>query len=317
VKAMIYEKATRDAYGTALLELGGKNPDVVVLDSDLARSTKTEWFKNQYPDRFFNIGIAEANMVGIAAGMSIMGKIPYVTTYAIFIGRAYDQIRQAVSYARTNVKIVATHAGLSPGYDGGSHQGLEDLALMRVLPDMTILSPVDYNEAKNAVIAASDVEGPIYIRLGKEKTPCFTEPQKTFQIGKAYSLMRGQHVAVFATGVITYEAVKAARYLREQNIHVEVVSVPTIKPLDEEYIVRIANQCGCVVTVEEHNHIGGLYGAISECLSHHCPLPMVAVGMKDQYGETGAWRELLEKYSLTEKGITEAVHLAMQYKQAR
>ena len=308
------EKPTRDGYGHALLELAAMNDAVVVLESDLARSTRTEWFLAEHPDRFYNMGIAEANMIGVAAGMAEAGLIPFATTYAIFIGRAYDQIRQAVSYGMANVKIVATHSGLSASHDGGSHEGIEDMALMRVLPGMTVLSPADYDQTKAAVVAAAAWRGPVYVRLGKFPVPCFTEPGRPFTIGRADLLVDGDDVAIVATGPMVYEALKAAEGLREAGVSAGVVNVATIKPLDADLLVTVARRCGCVVTAEEHSRIGGLFSAVAELLARHAPVPAVPVGMDDRFGETGEWHELLERFGLSAAGITAAARTALELK---
>lgn len=305
---------TRDAYGHALIELGNTNSDIEVFDADLAKSTRTSWFQEKYPQRFHNIGIAEANMIGIAAGMSVTGKIPFVTTYSIFIGRAYDQIRQAVCYSNSNVKIVATHAGLAASYDGGSHQGLEDIAIMRVLPQMVILSPADYFQAKQAVHAAAKYVGPIYMRLGKEDVPCITNSDQSFEIGKANTLRVGTDVGIIATGSLVHKALKAAEKLEQMGISCEVVNVSTIKPLDQNTILNVAEKCKCLVTAEEHNKIGGLFSAISEFLATEKPVPIVPVAMNDCFGETGSWHELLEKFNLSESGIIAAVKKVIEIK---
>jgi transketolase len=313
---MTSQRPTRDAYGRALVELGERNQAVVVLDSDLARSTRTVWFQERFPDRFFNMGIAEANMVGVAAGLAHTGRIPFVTTYAIFIGRAFDQIRQSVCYSGTNVKIVATHAGLSAGHDGGSHQGIEDIALMRVLPGMTILSPADYYEARQAIFAAAAHEGPVYVRLGKESVPCFTDADRPFAIGRAARLVEGSDAAVLATGALTHIALRAAESLHEEGISVEVVNVSTLKPLDVAVVTDAARRCGCLVTAEEHSRIGGLYGAVAELMASGSRAPVVPVAMDDCFGETGSWRELLDRFGLNADGLAASVRRAIHLKRS-
>ncbi len=301
------KKAQRDAYGYALIELGIADPRVVVFDADLSRGTRTNWFQEKFPDRFFNVGIAEQNMVGIAAGIAMTGKIPFITTYSIFIGRAFDQIRQSVSFPKANVKIVATHSGFSAAFDGGSHQGLEDLAIMRVLPNMTILSPADYNETRQAIFAASKFEGPTYIRIGKFDQPVITSEAAPFIIGKAHVMFEGKDVAIFATGALVAEALEAAKILREANIEAEVVNISTIKPLDQDTLLRSAAKCGCVVTAEEHNKIGGLHSAVTELISRHLKVLISCVAVNDVYGETGSWEELLNKHMLNAAGIINCV----------
>lgn len=304
-------KATRDAYGHALVELGGENPRLVVLDADLSRSTRTEWFQQKFPDRFFNLGIAEQNMVGVAAGLAASGLLPFATTYAIFVGRAYDQIREAVCYARTNVKIVATHAGLAASYDGGAHQGIEDITLMRVIPGMTVLSPADYNETVQAIRAAAAFEGPVYIRLQKEPVPVVTPATQPFVIGRATILEPGEDVAIVATGSLTSRALAAATLLRHEGLAAEVINASTLKPFDVATIRRSIARCGCAVTVEEHNRYGGLYEAVLAALSGEVLAPVVPVAMPDVFGETGPWVALLEKFGLTEGGICGAARIAV------
>lgn len=308
------KKAQRDAYGHGLIELGKVNENVLVFDSDLSRGTRTNWFEEHFPDRFFNVGIAEQNMMGIAAGISMTGKIPFVTTYAIFIGRAYDQIRQSISFSKANVKIVATHCGFSAAFDGGSHQGLEDIAIMRVLPDMTILSPADYNEVKQALYAAAEFHGPVYIRIGKFDQPVITPEKAPFIIGKAHLLSEGNDISIFATGSMVSHAVEAACKLKQAGIYAEVVNVSTIKPLDEKTLVQSALKCGCIVTAEEHNKIGGLYSAVSELFAKYGRFPIVYVAVNDVYGETGSWEELLDKHKLNADGIVAASMTAIHNK---
>jgi transketolase len=296
-------KATRDAYGTALIELAEREPRLLVMDSDLSRSTRTDWFMKRFPERFLNLGIAEQNMVGVAAGLAASGFLPFVTTYAIFINRCFDQIRQAVCYAGANVKIVATHAGLAASYDGGSHQGLEDIALMRVLPGMTVLSPADYNEARQAIFAAALHPGPVYIRLQKEPVPVVTDPDTPFVIGPARVLAEGGDVALIATGSMVARALEAAGVLAAQGIGAAVVAVATLKPLDGATIRKVVERCGCAVTVEEHNSIGGLHEAVTGAIGGAVAAPVVPVAMHDRFGETGGWHELLEAFDLTGASI--------------
>ncbi|UXY15802.1 transketolase family protein [Chitiniphilus purpureus] len=298
-------KATRDAYGDALLELGALRDDILVLDADLSRSTRTEWFRECYPDRFINVGIAEQNLVGMAAGLAMAGFIPFATTYAIFVGRAYDQIRQAVAFGQANVKIVATHAGLAASHDGGSHQGNEDLALMRVLPGMTILSPADYHEAKQAVFAAASHPGPVYLRLQKEPVPIVTAPAQPFQIGRAQILRHGRDVALIATGSLLCQALEAAAKLANEGIESEVINVSTIKPLDVTTISGAIERCGCGVIIEEHSCIGGLYEAVAGAISARIPCRLASIGMADQFGSTGDWQELQAKFGLSSQTIAE------------
>lgn len=310
-------RATRDAYGDALLQLGATNPDVVVFDSDLARSTRTDWFLAKYPERHFNAGIAEANMVGQAAGMSMTGLIPFVTTYSIFIGRAYDQIRQAVCYGGANVKIVATHGGLSAGHDGGSHQGIEDLGLMSLLPGLMILSPADYHQAYQAVLAAADHWGPVYLRLSKFPTESVSSAEEPFAAGPARVLTDGQDIALVATGVLVPEAVAAAERLRGEGLSVCVVDVPTVKPLDVETLGAVADRCSYLVTVEEHSRHGGLFAALTGALAQRPHGPIHSVAMDDCFGQTGEWRELLELYGMTAEGIAATARSAYHTSEQR
>ncbi len=305
-------KATRDAYGDALIELAERDPRVLVLDADLSRSTRTEWFMKRFPDRFFNIGIAEQNMIGVAAGLAAAGFVPFATTYAIFISRCFDQIRQSVCYAEANVKIVATHAGLAASHDGGSHQGLEDVALMRALPGMTVLSPTDYNEARQAVFAAAAHPGPVYLRLQKEPVPVVTEPDAPFPIGPARLLADGRDVALVATGSLASRALAARAILAERGIGAAVVAASTLKPLDAAAICAAAARCGCVVTIEEHNRIGGLHEAVTAALGGEIRAPVVPVAMDDRFGETGEWHGLLDAFGLTETGIVAAAMKAIE-----
>ncbi|MGI6227676.1 MAG: transketolase family protein [Peptococcales bacterium] len=299
--------ATRDAYGKALVELGKINKDIVVLDADLSKSTKTENFKKEYPERFFNIGIAEQNLIGCAAGFSVSGKIPFASSFAVFAtGRAYDQIRNTIGYPHLNVKIAASHAGLTVGEDGGSHQMIEDIALMRAIPGMTVLVPADGQETKQAVFAAAKYEGPVYIRLGRPKVPVIFDENYKFTIGKAVIVREGTDVALMATGIMVGEALKAADKLNNQGISATVVNISTIKPIDVETITNVAKKTKAVVTCEEHNIFGGLGSAVAEVLVENCPVPMERVGVKDVFGESGKPNELLEKYGLTAEHIVQA-----------
>ncbi len=291
--------ATRDAYGQVLAELGGENPNIVVLDADLSKSTKTAEFGKKYPDRFFDVGIAEANMMGMAAGLSLTGRIPFVSTFAIFgTGRVYDQVRNAICYPHLNVKLALSHAGITLGEDGASHQMLEDIALMRALPNMTVIVPADAVEAKKAVRAVAAMDGPAYLRLGRPAVPVVFDSHYDFQIGKAARLRDGKDVAILACGVMIAEALDAAAQLEQEGISALVLNVSTIKPLDEAAVVAAAAQCGCVVTAEEHNVIGGLGSAVAEALARKRPTPMRFIGVQDTFGESGKPDELLEKYGL-------------------
>lgn len=299
--------ATRDAYGKALVELGKINKDIVVLDADLSKSTKTENFKKEFPDRFFNIGIAEQNLIGCAAGFAASGKIPFASTFAVFAtGRAYDQIRNSIGYPHLNVKIAASHAGLTVGEDGGSHQMIEDIALMRAIPGMTVLVPADGPEAKQAIFAAAQYVGPVYIRLGRPKVPAIFDESYKFAIGKGVIVKEGTDVALIATGIMVGEALKAAEELKTLGISAAVINISTIKPIDVETIVRVAKKTKAVVTCEEHNIFGGLGSAVAEVLVENYPAPMERVGVQDVFGESGKPGELLEKYGLTAKHIIQA-----------
>ncbi len=298
--------ATRDAYGEALAELGAVNENIVVLEADLSKSTKTSDFKKVYPERHFNMGIAEQNMLGVAAGFAAAGKIPFASSFAVFAtGRAYDQIRNSIAYPNLNVKIAATHAGLTVGEDGGSHQMLEDIALMRALPNMAVIVPADGIETKLAVKAAADYEGPVYIRMGRPKVPVLFGDDYKFEIGKGVVLKEGTDVTLVGTGIMVSKAVEAAELLAAEGISAAVVNISTIKPLDVELIVAQAQKTGAVVTCEEHNIYGGLGSAVAEVLVENCPVPMVRVGVEDKFGESGLPDELLEKYGLTAANIVE------------
>ena len=301
------EKATRAAYGEALAELGKVNDKVVVLDADLSKSTMTATFQKAFPDRFFNIGIAEANMVDMAAGMSTMGLIPFCSTFAMFgAGRVYEQIRNSIAYPRLNVKLCMSHAGVSVGEDGASHQCLEDLALMRVIPGMTVICPANANETRKAVFAAAEMEGPVYIRLARLATPVFEEDYP-FEIGKANVLREGTDVAVFATGLMVSEALKAADLLAAQGVSAAVINVHTVKPIDADCVTEWAKKCGRVVTVEEHSVIGGLGDAVAGVLMGKVDCAFRKIGVQDQFGQSGKAWEVLAEYGLTAPQIAESI----------
>ena len=301
------EKATRAAYGEALAELGKTNDKVVVLDADLSKSTMTATFQKAFPDRFFNIGIAEANMVDIAAGMSTMGLIPFCSTFAMFgAGRVYEQIRNSIAYPRLNVKLCMSHAGVSVGEDGASHQCLEDLALMRVIPGMTVLCPADATETRKAVFAAAELDGPVYIRLARLATPVFEEDYP-FEIGKANVLREGSDVAVFATGLMVSEALEAAKLLEAQGKSVAVINVHTIKPIDAQCVMDYAQKCSRVVTVEEHSVIGGLGDAVADVLMGKICCQFKKIGVQDQFGQSGKAKDVLREYGLTAPQIAESI----------
>lgn len=298
--------ATRDAYGAALAELGKTNENIVAVDADLSGSTKTSVFKKEFPERFFNIGIAEQNLMGCSAGLAAAGKVPFASTFAVFAcGRAYDQIRNTIGYGCLNVKIAATHAGLTVGEDGGSHQMLEDIALMRAIPGMTVLVPADGEETRQAVIAASEYEGPVYIRLGRPKVPMIFDESYKFEIGKAKLIEEGKDVSIIATGIMLGEALKAREELLKEGIKASVLNISTIKPLDTEAIIKEAQKSGIIITCEEHNINGGLGSAVAETLVENCPVRMKRIGVNDVFGRSGKPDELLEEYGLTAKHIVE------------
>ena len=299
--------ATRDAYGEALKELA-KNEKIIVLDADLAKATKTIEFKKVAPERFFDMGIAEGDMIGTAAGLATCGKIPFASTFAMFAaGRAFEQIRNSVAYPKLNVKIAATHAGITVGEDGGSHQAIEDIALMRAIPNMVVLNPCDGVEAKKAIFAAADYYGPVYIRLGRVATPVIHEEDYDFEIGKGEVLKNGKDAVIIATGIMVAKSLEAAEELGKEGIQVTVVNIHTIKPLDKDLIVRLAKVTGKIITVEEHSIIGGLGSAVAEVLSEECPTRLKRIGLEDVFGQSGSPDELLEHYKLTKKTIVEAI----------
>lgn len=310
--------ATRDAYGKALVKLGAMDPRVVVLDADLSKSTKTADFMKHYPDRFFNVGIAEQNMMGIAAGLAAAGKIPFASTFAVFAaGRAFEQVRNSIAYTCLNVKIAATHAGLTVGEDGASHQAIADLAAMRALPNMTVIVPADGVETEQAVFAAAGAEGPFYIRLGRPALPVLFDAGYRFRVGRAAVMRPGHDATVIACGIMVAEALRAAEELEAEGLSVRVINMSTIKPLDREAVVAAARETGAVVTAEEHTIIGGLGSAVAETLVETVPVPMERVGIKDVFGESGKPSELLEKYGLTANNIKEAVRRAINRKTER
>ncbi|MBX6377089.1 MAG: transketolase family protein [Clostridia bacterium] len=309
------KKATRDAYGEALVELGGREPRLVVLDADLSKSTKTAVFGKHFPDRFFNVGISEQNLMATAAGLAISGLIPFASTFAIFAtGRAWEQIRNTICYPALNVKIAASHAGLTVGEDGASHQALEDLALMRVLPNMTVLVPADAVEAYQAVAAAARLAGPVYIRLGRSAVPVIFGPDYRFEPGRVVPLREGRDVAVFATGTLVAPALEAAAELAREGVGAAVYNVSTLKPLDGDAVVRAARSCGAVVTAEEHQVAGGLGGAIAEVLAETWPVPIERVGVRDRFGQSGKADDLMAAYGLTAAGVADAVRRVLAHK---
>ena len=299
--------ATRESYGRALEELGAENPDIVVLDADLSGSTKTSYFAKKYPDRFFDCGIAEGNMMAIAAGLAASSKIPFASTFAMFAaGRAYEQVRNSIGYPHLNVKIGATHAGITVGEDGASHQCLEDIALMRTIPGMVVMSPSDDVEARACVKAAASYVGPCYMRFGRYAVPVINEPDMKFEIGKGRLLKEGKDVTIVATGICVASALDAAKILASEGIDAEVINICTIKPIDTDLLIASAAKTGKVVTAEEHNIIGGLGGAVAEVLSENCPTRMYRIGVRDRFGESGTAAELVKKFGFDGEGIAEA-----------
>ena len=301
------KKDTRSGFGDGLTELGKTNENVVALCADLIGSLKMDDFKKNHPERFFQIGIAEANMIGIAAGMTIGGKIPFTGTFANFsTGRVYDQIRQSVAYSDKNVKICASHAGLTLGEDGATHQILEDIGLMKMLPGMTVINTCDYNQTKAATIAIASYNGPVYLRFGRPKVANFTPEDQVFEIGKAVKLQEGNDVTIVATGHLVWEALQAAETLNEQGISAEVINIHTIKPLDDEAILNSVSKTGCIVTAEEHNVLGGLGESVARVLVNNKPTPQEFVATQDTFGESGTPEQLMEKYGLNASAICKA-----------
>lgn len=306
-------KDTRSGFGDGLLEVGKKNPNVVALCADLTGSLKMNAFQNAFPDRFIQAGIAEANMMGVAAGLTIGGKIPFTGTFANFsTGRVYDQIRQSIAYSGKNVKICASHAGLTLGEDGATHQILEDIGLMKMLPGMVVINPCDYEQTKAATIAIADYDGPVYLRFGRPKWPVFTSPDQKFEIGKAVTFQEGTDVSIISTGHCVWESLKAAEELEAAGISVEVINIHTIKPLDEDTILKSVAKTGKVVTAEEHQMNGGLGDSVAQLLALNNPSPMEMVAVNDQFGESGKPEELFEKYGLGKNSIIKAVHKVLK-----
>lgn len=312
------KKHPRDGLGDALLELGRDNPDIVVLTADLAESTRVFDFSRQFPGRFFDVGVAEQNLIGLAAGLALGGKIPFVTSYAVFSpGRNWDQLRVSVCYSHANVKIIGSHAGITVGPDGATHQALEDLAITRVLPNLAVLAPADYEETKKAVRAAAVYPGPVYLRLSREATPAFTLSETPFNIGKANLLREGGDVTLIACGDMVYPALEVAEQLSSQNISCEVINLHTLKPIDPEVIVASAKKTGAVVTLEDHQITGGLYGAVAEVLSQNFPVPIQPVGIHDLFGESGKTEELIKKYGLSAESIKETIKKVLTRKEQK
>src|SRR4051812_25453210 len=311
------QKDTRSGFGDGIVEVARKNPNIVALTADLAGSLKLNQFIKDFPERFFQVGIAEANMMGIAAGLTIGGKIPYTGTFANFsTGRVYDQIRQSIAYSGKNVKICASHAGLTLGEDGATHQILEDIGLMKMLPHMVVINPCDFNQTKAATIAIAKHHGPVYLRFGRPAVPNFTPADQKFEIGKAVMLNEGKDVTIIATGHLVWKAIEAAEKLAEQGIDCEIINIHTIKPLDEEAILRSVGKTRCVVTAEEHQMNGGLGDSIAQVLSRHNPTPMEMVAVKDSFGESGTPDQLMKKYGLKAENIVEATLKVLERKKA-
>ena len=309
------KKDTRSGFGDGLTHLGRTNPNVVALCADLIGSLKMQTFIDENPERFFQIGIAEANMMGIAAGLTIGGKIPFTGTFANFsTGRVYDQIRQSIAYSNKNVKICASHAGLTLGEDGATHQILEDIGLMKMLPGMTVINPCDYNQTKAATIAIADYEGPVYLRFGRPKVPVFMPEDQKFKIGKAIQLTEGTDVTIVATGHLVWEALQASEELEKLGISVEVINIHTIKPLDEDAILKSVAKTGCIVTAEEHNILGGLGESVARTLSLNNPTPQEYVAVNDSFGESGTPDQLMEKYGLNSKSVIKAIQKVLKRK---
>lgn len=309
------KKDTRSGFGAGMHVLGQQNPNVVALCADLVGSLKLEPFIKENPDRFIQCGISEANMIGLSAGLTIGGKIPFATTFANFAtGRVYDQIRQSVAYSNKNVKICASHAGLTLGEDGATHQILEDLGMMKMLPGMTVINPCDYNQTKAATIAIADYEGPVYLRFGRPVIPVFTDADQKFEIGKAWMVNEGTDVSIFATGHMVWEAIQAGEQLEAEGINAEIINIHTIKPLDEEAILKSVSKTGCAVTAEEHNRLGGLGDSVAQVLVKNKLVPQEYVAVNDSFGESGTPAQLMEKYGLTAKDIVAAAKRAIARK---
>ncbi len=309
------KKDTRSGFGAGLLEAGRECGDVVAMCADLTGSLKMDAFRKEFPDRFFQAGIAEANMISVGSGLATAGKIPFVGSFAEFVtGRVYDQVRQSVAYTGANVKIAASHAGITLGEDGATHQVMEDLGLMKMLPGMVVINPCDYNQTKAATIAAARYDGPVYLRFGRPSVPVFTPADQKFEIGKAVKMIEGSDVVIFATGHLVWRAVEACEALEDRGISVELVNIHTIKPLDEEAVLESARKCGCVVTAEEHLMNGGLGDSVSQLLARHAPMPVEYVAVNDKFGESGKPDELMKKFGLDSVDIIAAVERAMKRK---
>ena len=306
---------TRSGFGQGLLEAGKRNQNVVALCADLTESVKMGAFKEAFPERFFQIGISEANMVGVASGLALSGKVPFIGSFAAFsTGRVYDQIRQSVAYSNTNVKIAGSHAGITLGEDGATHQILEDIGLMKMLPNMVVINPCDYNQTVQATIAAAEHVGPVYIRFGRPKVPIFISEDTPFQIGKALMLNEGKDVTILATGHLVWEAIQAGEMLAEKGIDAEIINIHTIKPLDKEAILKSVAKTGCIVTCEEHQYNGGLGDSVAQLLAQNNPKPIEYVGIDDKFGESGKPEDLMVKYGLKSQNILKAVEKVIKRK---
>ncbi len=313
--AEIVKKATRDAYGAALCKAAERYPELTVLDADLAAATKTGMFKKAYPDRFIDCGIAEGNMIGVAAGLAAAGRKVFASSFAMFAaGRAFEQVRNSIGYPHLNVKIGATHAGISVGEDGATHQCCEDIALMRTIPGMTVINPADAVEAEQAVMAALEMDGPCYLRFGRLAVPVIFDESYRFEIGKGVELVPGTDVTVIATGLLVNEALQAAEQLKAEGISVRVINMATIKPIDRDIVIKAAQETGCIVTAEEHSIIGGLGSAVAEVVCEACPVPVVRLGVNDTFGKSGPAVELLKLFGLSAEGVCAKVREALRLK---
>jgi transketolase len=313
--ADVVKKATRDSYGDALVELGAKYDNLVVMDADLAAATKTGKFKKAYPDRFFDAGIAEGNMISVAAGMAATGKLVFASSFAMFAaGRAFEPIRNSIGYPHLNVKIGATHAGLSVGEDGATHQCCEDIGIMRTIPGMTIINPADDTEAKAAVYAAAEYQGPVYLRFGRLAVPTLFDSSYKFEIGKGVTLREGTDVTIIATGLMVGEAIAAAELLANEGISARLINIHTIKPIDKDIIIAAAKETGAIVTTEEHNIIGGLGSAVAEVVAENCPVPVIRHGVEDTFGKSGPALQVLKVFGLTAENIVAKAKAAIALK---
>ncbi|MFH0907113.1 MAG: transketolase family protein [bacterium] len=314
-KDKLEQKPTRDGYGEGLVELGENNPNIIVLGADLTSSTRCNWFQEKFPDRFIQVGIAEQNLLGIATGLALVGKIPFASTYSVFCpGRNWDQLRVSVAYNKVNVKLTGAHAGVSVGPDGATHQGLEDIAITRCLPNMTVLAPCDSIETRKATIAAGKMDGPVYLRFAREATPVFTTKETSFKIGQAEIFKQGKDVVIIACGPTVHEALMAANDLEKEGISVEVINNHTIKPMDEKTIIESVKKTGAVVTAEDHQVMGGMGSAVAEVLVKKCPVPIEMIGVQDRWGESGSTDELMKEFGLLAENIKQAIKKVLKRK---